>query len=50
MTSTRVLSAVFALLALMLSAGCASSDDMSSSGHAAPTSGYGRGSGGGGGY
>ncbi|WP_082720849.1 hypothetical protein [Burkholderia sp. ABCPW 14] len=50
MTSTRVLSAVFALLALMLSTGCASPDDMSPSGRAAPTSGYGRGGGGGGGY
>ncbi|AOJ83659.1 hypothetical protein WS86_23745 [Burkholderia savannae] len=48
MKSTRILSVVCALLALMLSAGCASSDDMSPSGHAAPASGYGRGSGSGG--
>ncbi|AJY40246.1 hypothetical protein I6G56_22905 [Burkholderia humptydooensis] len=46
MKSTRMLSAVFALLALMLSAGCASSDDMSPAGHATPASGYGRGAGG----
>ncbi|MBS2130857.1 hypothetical protein KEX41_21885 [Burkholderia thailandensis] len=46
-----MLSVVCALLALMLSAGCASPDDMSPSGHAAPTGGYGRGAGGsGGGY